>query len=191
MPSAVALWPSAVGDNAKGARVGAAVHHGHERGHQLPAQVARQQQIAVHDGEAALGFRVVQGFGFVLGQVRDERPGVRRRREHIHEGEALLEVLVPTHADQTAHQVDDHLGPTLLEGAQRHQPAISFVFRALAHGARVEHHHVGLFGARGLRVAQPFQRRGHAVGIGNVHLTTNGPNVIAHVSFPKVVKSPH
>ena len=83
---AAALDAALVGDDAVGAGVRAAVDDRNMRADQLPLLVDGQQQVAVHDFEAAGGFVGFEGADLALGEMRDERAGVGGRREDIYHG---------------------------------------------------------------------------------------------------------
>jgi hypothetical protein len=144
------------------------------------AFVGGEKRLLVHDGETVAGGTRLLGPGLVLGQVGHQRAGVGGRREDVHEGEAGPQLFIRANADQAAHQVDDQARVALLERAQGIQPAVSLVLGRLAHHAGVEHDHVGLVGLAGRRIAEAFQGRPDALGIGHVHLAAFGPNVVFH-----------
>ena len=88
---AAALDAAPVGDDAEGAGVRAAQHHRHVRRHQLAALVqragpGRRPSAAKRCSVSACSRRAA----LALGQVSHQRAGIGGRREHIHEGEALL-----------------------------------------------------------------------------------------------------
>ena len=60
------------------------------------------------------------------------------------------------------------------------EPAVGFVFSALAYHAGVEHDHVRGVNIFRMVVAQLLQGGGNTLGIGDVHLTAGGPDVILH-----------
>ena len=157
-------------DDAERAGVRAAVHDRDVGRHQRAALVCGQDQVAVLNGVALARFSFEQRERFTLAQIIDERRGFRGGHEHIDPRELLLECAVALDADHAAHDGDDRLRLFLLDGLERLNVAISFVFGALAHDARVEHDHVRV--ARVIRVSQAdlLQFRPDPLGIGLIHL---------------------
>ena len=160
-----ALAAAAVGDDAEGAELVAAVDDGHVgggprwlgegAGPELAAQVFVRQDGGQHVGEG-------------LGAGED-----------IDEGEALLELLA-AQAHHAAHDGDLQLAVALgLEPPQRAQLAHGPLLGLLADAAGVEHDQVGLLGAGRLQPAEAVEAGGQLGRIGLVHLTAHRPDVVA------------
>ena len=98
-------------------------------------------------------------------------------QEQVNMGEAALQ-LFGARADHAAGEGQHRVGPLFTQRLGQVQGAGNFVLGALPDDAGIEHHHVGVGGARRRAEAQLLQRRPQAFGVGGVHLAANSPDVI-------------
>ena len=75
----------------------------------------------------------------------DERGGIGGGRKDVHIRVLALELCAALDPYHAAHQIEDHIWPLFFVGAQRGQPSMCSVLRALTHDAGIEHHDVRLF----------------------------------------------
>ena len=141
--SAAHLSAAAIGDDAEGAELVAAVDDGDIGGHVGP----RRERA-----HAAFGIDA-----HALAQQIEQGPVLLRAHEHVHVRKSPLQRvgLRPHHA---AHERDNLVGVAALLRLETGDHADHLVLRALAHDAAVEHHHVGIFGGAGGRKTHLAQR---------------------------------
>ena len=160
--------------------MGAAVNDGDMRGNEPSLLVCWEMVISVHQRESLRRIAFFDGMRLGLHQVFDERGGIGGGRKDVHIRVLALELCAALDPYHAAHQIEDHIWPLFFEGAQRGQPSMCSVLRALTHDAGIEHHDVCLFGYRRRAIAQPFELGRHSLRVGHVHLTAGSPNVIQH-----------
>ena len=156
LETSAALDAASEGNDTEGTCVRAAMN-GADIGCHLTLAASRQGNFAIHESMPPNGFEAF-GKGWVpRRQERDQWLGVGWRREDVDEWIALTKAVVVLDAHEAAHQVDDHLGPLVLERAEPAKLAMGSVFRTLADNTSVEHNDVRLMRVRGREQAELFQ----------------------------------
>ena len=187
---AAALDAAPKGNDAECAGVATAVDHRHMSSHR---GLAVDSQVS--NGLAGAGWlyvvlhRVAMGDllhfyrgGFdrnlILLQIGDQRCRLAGRHEHVYMRKTSAQLRAGLDADHAAHQRQSTVRPVPLPRLEVAGLSDALVFRALPHYAGVEYNDIGIVHCLGRSITDPLQFRGHMVGVGNIHLAADGPNVI-------------
>ena len=160
---ATAFAAAPVGDDAVGAELVAAVDDRHVRRHGVGRGERRRPELAAE---------------IVVADRLEDRLELLRPRECVDVGEATLEV-VGLEADHAAHDGDLEVLPApaqLLERAElAHRPLLGVI----ADRTGVEHDEVGFLRSGDFGPAEAVEAGGQLLRVGDVHLTADGPDVVA------------
>ena len=172
------LAPAPQRDDAVGAELVAAVDDRHERRRSRRRAEGLGPELALGDvalAAAALQRRVEHGL-----ELLRPRPHVDPR-EAPFEGRALRVALGPDHA---AHDGDLQLLAALAALVQVVEPPVGAVLGVLPHGARVDDGEVGAVRVVGGGVPDLLEPGDELEGVGLVHLTAEGPDMVGRHGSP-------